>query len=240
MARQKQKKFAVTQQRDYIVEPGKEIYESIRGQWREKIFKNDNPIVLELACGRGEYSTGLGEVYPDKNFIGIDIKGDRLWYGSNVVEEKGLKNVAFLRCFILDLEKFFADGEVDEIWIVHPDPRPRKGDAKKRLTHPRFLNNYRKILKDNGLVRFKTDNQGLFEYTLEVLEEEKIPTEVQTFNLYEEPELMKEHHGIKTRYERKFTAEGHNIHYCRFRLHKKDITDKYPVHNPLLSNIASN
>lgn len=216
MSRQKLKKFAEIRERDQIVEAGKPFYENCKGNWGKDFFKNDNPIVLELACGRGEYTTGLAEVYPDKNFIGIDLKGDRIWYGSNIAMEKGLDNVGFLRCQIQNLEQFFAENEVSEIWIVHPDPRPRKKDAKRRLTHPRFLEIYHRIIKAGGVVKFKTDSRPLFDYTVETLVKEKVKLQAVTFDLYES-DYLHEHHSIVTRYERKFTAQGHKVHYLRFK-----------------------
>lgn len=202
--------------RHNVIQSGKPIYEQIKGKWNQDYFQNDNDIVLELACGRGEYTVGLAEVYPNKNFIGIDVKGDRIWKGSGEALEKGLDNAAFLRTKVHDLEEFFAENEVAEIWIIHPDPRPRGKDEKRRLTHPRFLDIYKKLLKPGGLLRLKTDNTGFFEYTLEILEEVKKIDFEHTFDLYNS-ELYAEHHGITTRYERKFTQEGHDIKYLKFR-----------------------
>ena len=216
MARRKQAKFAENAMRHNVIQAGKPIYETIKGNWRDSYFENKNPIVLEVACGRGEYTVGLAEVYPNHNFIGIDKKGDRVWKGSTDAIEKGLDNVAFLRTTVLELDECFAENEVDEIWIVHPDPRPRGKDTKRRLTHPRFLELYKKILKPGGLMRLKTDNTGLFEYTLEVLEDEKITDFEHTFDLYNS-DLLADHHGIKTRYELKFTEEGETIKYLKFR-----------------------
>ncbi|GAA4847603.1 tRNA (guanosine(46)-N7)-methyltransferase TrmB [Algivirga pacifica] len=219
MSRKKLKKFAENEERYNVVQPGKAFYENCKGNWKKEHFKNDNPIVLELACGRGEYTTGLAAHHPDKNFIGVDLKGDRLWYGSNVAEKEGLTNVAFLRCHIQNLEQYFASNEISEIWIVHPDPRPKDRDAKRRLTHPRFLNIYKNLLEEGGLMRFKTDSKPLFEYSVETAVRERLFIEDLTFDLYES-DLLEEHFGITTRYERKFTAEGHMIHYMRFRFDK--------------------
>ncbi|NME71733.1 tRNA (guanosine(46)-N7)-methyltransferase TrmB [Flammeovirga aprica] len=216
MGRHKLKKFAQNKERAYIIEEGKPLYDNIKGNWRKEVFKNDNPIVLELACGRGEYTTGLAQVYPDRNFIGVDIKGDRIWKGGNVVDEKGLTNAAFLRIHIQNLANYFEAGEVDEIWIVHPDPRPKDRDAKRRMTHPRFLNIYKELIKEGGLIRFKTDSKELFEYSVETLVQEKVQLEAVTFDLYES-DLMEDHHGIKTRYEKQFTELGHKVHYLKFR-----------------------
>lgn len=216
MGRNKLNKFAQNAERTYVIEEGKPLYDNIKGNWRKEVFKNDNPIVVELACGRGEYTTGLAQVYPDKNFIGIDIKGDRIWKGGNVVDEKDLTNAAFLRTHIQNLANFFEQGEIDEIWIVHPDPRPKERDAKRRMTHPRFLNMYKDLIKAGGLIRFKTDSKELFEYSVETLVQEKVNLEAVTFDLYES-ELMNDHHGIVTRYEKQFTKLGHKVHYLKFR-----------------------
>jgi len=218
VARQKLYKFAANAKAKNVLEAGKPLFETIKGNWHT-FFENSSPIVLELACGRGEYTTGLAQVYPDKNFIGIDIKGDRIWKGSTFAQENNLQNVAFLRTLIHDLEKFFAEDEVSEIWLVHPDPRPKKKDAKRRLTHPRFLDSYRKIVKNEGMLHLKTDNTGLYEYSLEVLKTQKIENLVQTADLYESP-LYDLHHGITTRYEKQFTKEGHKIKYLQCKLLK--------------------
>lgn len=227
MARQKKKKFAVVQERENVIEPGKPIFQTIKGNWRS-FFGNENPIVLELACGRGEYTVGLAENIPGKNFIGIDIKGDRIWKGSGIAEEKSLKNAAFLRTHISHLHHFFEESEVAEIWIIHPDPRPRKKDAKRRLTHPRFLNLYRHILAAGGTIRLKTDNRPLFDYTLEVLDEEPIENLQSTTDLYKSS-LYQEHFGIVTRYETKFHEAGHSINYLRFNYSPAKQKDIPPI-----------
>jgi Predicted S-adenosylmethionine-dependent methyltransferase len=165
----KLKRFEIIATRDNVIEPGKEIFHTIRGQWNEVQFKNNHPITLELACGRGEYSVGLARHFPERNYIGADKKGDRLWKGSTWAVEEGLNNVAFLRTQILYIESFFEPGEVNEIWLTFPDPRPRKRDAKRRLTNSRFLDMYKSLLQPDGYFRFKTDNTALFDYTLEEL-----------------------------------------------------------------------
>jgi len=217
MARRKQLKFLQNQHRNNVLEPGKEVYNELKGNWHEHIFKNHSDIVLELACGRGEYTTGLAAVHPNQNFVGADLKGDRIWYGSKVALEQQLENVRFLRCQIQFLNEFFAPGEVSEIWLTFPDPRPRRKDTKRRLTYPRFLKLYQQVLKPDGWFRLKTDNRGLFEYSLETLQKYGVTDLAYTFNLYESP-LAAEHHGIVTRYERIFTAEGHDIHYLKCKL----------------------
>jgi tRNA (guanine-N7-)-methyltransferase len=221
MARQKRKKFAEVEKSDLIVQPGKELFETTAGNWGEKVFENDKPLVLELGCGRGEYTIGLARHFPDKNFIGVDIKGDRIFKGIKAAEEEGLDNVAFLRIMIQELDKHFAEKEVSEIWVTFPDPRPKKRDAKRRLTSERFLKMYYRILKDRGLFHLKTDARDLFDFTLEEIE--KFPKEnlIHTFDLYQSP-YRDDHFEIKTRYEEKFMAEGFTINYLRFNI----ITDK--------------
>ena len=216
MSRQKLKKFAENRERENVLEEGKPLYTKLKGKWASVFFKNKNKIVLELACGRGEYTTRLAKVYPDKNFIGIDVKGDRLWYGSNISIEKGLNNTAFLRCQIQHLQNFFAVDEVSQIWIVFPDPYPKRRNIKNRLTHPKYLKMYKEILSKKGFVKFKTDNQSLFEYTLEVLKELPIKDCDSTHDLYNS-DLLKEHHNIITRYEKKFYDKGFDINYLKFR-----------------------
>ncbi|UZR94948.1 tRNA (guanosine(46)-N7)-methyltransferase TrmB [Chondrinema litorale] len=216
MARQKKKRFEEIVERDIVIEPGKDVYREIKGKWREKVFKNNNGITLEIACGRGEYTTGLAAEFPNRNFIGIDVKGDRIWYGSSVAEENGLDNVAFLRTKVHDLELFFEENEVEEIWIVHPDPRPKTRDAKRRLTSQRFLDIYKSISKENALIRFKTDNYSLFEYSLEVIKRNGIKDLEYTFDL-DQSSLKEDHFGIETRYEKIFKEKGCLINYLKFR-----------------------
>jgi tRNA (guanine-N7-)-methyltransferase len=216
MARRKLARFEENKLRPNILEEGKPLYQAVKGHWNELFFQNTNPITLELACGRGEYTTGLAAVYPDRNFIGIDIKGDRLWRGSTAAMNQGLTNAAFLRTPIDWLENFFAPHEVSEIWIVHPDPRPRKSDDKRRLTHPRYLDMYKRVLKPDGLVHLKTDSPLLYEYTMEVLSQQPIKDLQHTTDLYHS-DLLALHHGIKTHYEAIFTGKGFTVNYIQFR-----------------------
>lgn len=217
MGRSKLKKFADIAERYNVIEPSKDIYEKVKGRWKEIIFKNSHPVTLELACGRGEYSIGLAKLFPDQNFIGIDIKGDRIWKGSSIALEEGLTNVVFLRTHLLELNNFFEHGEVDEIWITFPDPRPKDRDEKRRVTHHRFLDIYKETLALNAVVRLKTDNTGLFEYTLDVLNNRTdIKNLEYTFDLYHS-DLKQECFDIRTRYEKKFSAEGHDIKYLKFQ-----------------------
>lgn len=145
-----------------------------KGEWSKGFFKNNNPAVLELACGKGEYTVNLATLFPDKNFIGIDYKGNRIWRGAKTALEENVPNVAFLRIQIENLLDYFAPGEIDEIWITFPDPQPQLSREKKRLTSPRFLDKYIEILKPGGCVNLKTDNDGLHAYTAEKIEELKL------------------------------------------------------------------
>lgn len=216
--RRKLKKFADNAQNRNVIEPGKALYDTIKGQWKE-FFGNDNPITVELACGKGDYTLGLGRQFPERNFIGVDIKGSRIWNGSIQALEEGLNNIAFLRTQILEIENFFAPGEIDEIWITFPDPRPRDRDEKRRLTHPRFLYIYQQLLKEGGWLRLKTDDRPLFDYSLETVQQMPISDFEFTHNVYESP-LLAEHYGVQTTYEKKFLEEGRIINYLRCRLHK--------------------
>lgn len=191
----------------------------LAGKWRDGYFKNVNPIVLELGCGRGEYTVGLAQNNPGKNYIGVDIKGNRIWTGAKYAVEHKMTNVAFIRTRIDFIEYCFAPGEVDEIWLTFPDPQPQKTRARKRLTNPLFINRYKKILKPCGLVHLKTDSTSLYEYTLEIIEELKLPLLHSTADLYtNNPAGIKELTDIKTRYEQMFTEKGEKIKYCCFKL----------------------
>ena len=165
MAQKKLKRFGEIKTFSNVLE----YPENIKGKWKD-FFKNDNEIVLELACGKGEYATGLAQLYPHKNFIGVDIKGNRLWVGAKFALENKLNNVAFLRTQIDKLTNYFAPDEVSEIWITFPDPQLRMSKAKKRLTHPRFLRLYQQILKAGGKIHLKTDSPDLYNFTKTVIE----------------------------------------------------------------------
>ena len=214
--KRKQERFRIIEERENVIERSKDVYDSIKGTWRSAYFKNNNPITLELACGRGEYSVNLAKAFPDKNFIGVDIKGERIWKGSTDAMENGLYNVAFLRTPILLIENFFEPGEVDEVWITFPDPRPRKRDIKRRLTSPRYLEIYKKLVKAGSYVRLKTDNTDLYQYSLEVAQERSDIADLRfTDDLYRS-ELQPECFDIKTKYEEQFAAQGETIKYLRF------------------------
>lgn len=193
----------------------------MRGQWHEKFFNNDNPIVLELGCGRGEYTVGLARLFPDKNFIGVDIKGARMWTGATESLNEGMKNVAFLRTHIEFIDRFFAPGEVAEIWLTFSDPQMKK--VTKRLTSTFFLERYRRFLVNDGLVHLKTDSNFLFTYTNYVVDENKLPVLFRTDDLYhtlsvEKDEEVQRILGIQTYYEQQWIARGLNIKYLKFQL----------------------
>ena len=186
-----------------------------KGQWNTGFFKNTNPVVLELACGKGEYTVNLAQMFPDKNFIGIDYKGNRIWRGAKTAIEEGVNNVAFLRMQIENLMDYFAPGEVDEIWITFPDPQPQLSREKKRLTSPRFLNMYQPTLKPGGAVNLKTDNDGLYAYTADKVDELKLNLHIKTDDLYNS-EFADEVLSIKTYYEKKYLKHNKNINYIKF------------------------
>ena len=217
MGRAKLKRFKEIEHRFNVLQEGHALYENIKGQWREKFFKNKQPIVLELACGKGHYTTGLAMRNPNKNFIGIDIKGDRLCIGSTCSIENELTNTAFLRAQIQQLTHFFATDEVDEIWITFPDPRPKDRDIKRRLTSPRYLNMYQDILKSHGEVRLKTDNEMLFNYTLALLNERQDTKVLRSTNDLYQSSLLNEHHTIQTEFEMKFLKKNIPIKYLVFK-----------------------
>ena len=214
LSRKKLIRFAKNTLATNVLEVGKPLYENIKGKWNESLFFNSNPIVLELACGKGEYTVGLAQVFPEKNFIGIDVKGDRIAVGSQQAFDQGLTNVAFLRTNIEFLQNFFAEGEVSEIWITFPDPFNLKKRIRRRLTHPHFLEKYRSVMCSEGLLHLKTDNRELFDFTLEELSAFGFRDLESTYNLYES-DLKAEHFGIKTRFEQIFTEKGFPVHYLK-------------------------
>ena len=188
-----------------------------KGGWHNNFFKNNNNIVLELGCGKGEYTVGLAQMFPDKNFIGIDIKGARIWTGLTTAGQKEINNVAFIRSRINLLEYFFVKNEVSELWITFPDPHPRELKQKKRLTSPQFLNRYYDVLKPDGVIHLKTDNIIFFEYTLDVIRENGHELLYTTYDVYGE-ENNKALTQIQTYYESKWLKNGTKIKYLKFRL----------------------
>jgi tRNA (guanine-N7-)-methyltransferase len=187
----------------------------LAGKWSGEFFKNDHPLVLELACGKGEYTVNLARMFPARNFIGIDYKGNRIWRGAKTAIEEGINNVGFLRIQIENLTDYFAPGEVDEIWITFPDPQPQISREKKRLTSPRFIEMYKQVLKSGGIIHLKTDNDGLHAYTAEKIEELGLKLHIRTEDLYHS-EFADEVLSIKTYYERKYLKDNKNINYLKF------------------------
>lgn len=219
MGKNKLKKFAEMETMNCVFQfPFAVIKENgcpMRGHWNENYFHNDNPIVLELGCGKGEYAVGLGKRFPDKNYIGVDIKGARMWTGAKQVVEAGLTNVAFLRTSIEFIDRLFAPDEVSEVWITFPDPQMK--NVNKRLTGTRFLNNYRNMLKDGGIVHLKTDSPFLYTYTDAMVKLNNLPVEVNTSNLYNSG-LADDILEIKTHYEKQWLGRGLTIKYLKFQL----------------------
>lgn len=212
MAQKKLKRFGEIKTFPNVLEhPG-----NMKGKWND-FFKNKNPIVLELACGKGEYATGLAQLYPNKNFIGVDIKGNRLWVGAKFALKNNLENVAFLRTQIDLITNYFSGKEVDEIWITFPDPQLRLSKAKKRLTHPRFLRLYQEILKPGGKIHLKTDSPDLYNFTKDVIELYSLQVITDIGNMYQLENLSQEL-KIKTHYENLDIAKSNCIFYISFSL----------------------
>ena len=191
----------------------------MKGKWNT-FFKNNHPITLELACGKGEYAVGLGRLFSDKNFIGIDIKGNRIWRGAKTALDENLTNTAFLRAEIDKVNDYFMQDEVAEIWITFPDPQLRLSKAKKRLTHPKFLRLYQQVLKADGLVNLKTDSPDLYYFTKTVIQLYNLETLVDYNNLYQNQNLPPELY-IKTHYESLDIAQSNRIHYLQFKINKE-------------------
>ena len=193
-----------------------EYPENMQGQWNH-YFKNDHPVILELACGKGEYTVGLAALHPNNNYIGIDIKGNRMWAGAKIALEKKYENAAFLRSHIDKIESYFKEGEINEIWITFPDPQLRKSRAKKRLTHPRFLRLYKNILTKEGVIHLKTDSPDLYQFTKQVIEFYQLPLLEDADNVYKN-EVVSPELSIQTHYEKLDIAKSNTIFYLRFKL----------------------
>lgn len=217
MGRNKLEKFEYVERSENVFQQGKPSFEAIKGRWNQDFFKNDNKITLELGCGKGEYTIGLAEQFPERNFIGIDIKGNRLYTGAKQANEANIRNVAFLRTQILMLENFFEKGEVDEIWVTFPDPRMKDRDERRRLISPRFLELYKKVLKEGGMVNLKTDSAELFEYSSDLIDELSLEVKARTNDLYSS-EYEALCYGLQTTYEKMYLAKGVKINYMKFVL----------------------
>lgn len=218
-SKNKLKRFRENETFGNVYQPDRELlmagYE-LKGNWQEKVFGNNNPVVLELGCGKGEYSVGLAEKFPDKNFIGIDIKGARFWRGAKTAVENNISNVAFLRTQIELIEYAFAQGEVDEIWITFPDPQIKYKRTKHRLTNQEFLDRYKKILKPNGLVHLKTDSEFMHGYTLGLLHGAGHEVLYANHHIYRNEGAPEEVTSIQTFYEQQYLEQGKPITYIQF------------------------
>jgi tRNA (guanine-N7-)-methyltransferase len=196
----------------------------VKGTWHRAVFRNQNPVILELGCGKGEYTVGLAKRFPSNNYAGIDIKGARMWRGAKTASEQNLQNVAFLRTRIEFINSFFREDEVDEIWITFPDPHPGRRNSNKRLTSPWFLNRYRLFLKDKGLIRLKTDNTELYDYTRRIALHNNLELVDDTNDLYSS-DISDDILSIQTHYEKIFLKSGLKICYLSFRLDKDKILE---------------
>jgi len=212
MSRKKKERFAAIKEMDNVYEM--DVFGDDR--FDKKFFKDDHPIILELGCGKGDYVIEMAEKYPDKNFIGVDIKGDRMYIGAKQALERSLTNVAFIRTFVQFLNKHFDPNSVSEIWITFPDPYPSDTKSRKRLTSPFFLDIYRTILEDEGVLHFKTDDEDLYKFTMETLKEEGAIIDYYIENLYGQNSIRPEL-AIKTTYEKRHIADGKKIKYIQFR-----------------------
>ncbi|AZA87956.1 tRNA (guanosine(46)-N7)-methyltransferase TrmB [Chryseobacterium shandongense] len=224
MGKNKLARFAENKILPNVVQPTRDEALSgfhLKGKWRTEFFKNDNPIVLELGCGKGEYTVGLAKAFPEKNFIGIDVKGARFWFGAKEAHESGMQNVAFLRTQIELVDYFFAENEVDEIWITFPDPQIKYKRTKHRLTHPDFLNRYKNFLKPGGIIHLKTDSEFLHGYTLGFLQGagyEIITAHHDIYGALEYDPGTPHLRDIRTYYEELFSSKGKTITYIKFRI----------------------
>jgi len=203
------------------------------GRWHEDYFKNDNPIVLELGCGKGEYTVELARLYPDMNFIGVDIKGARMWTGAKMALQEGLKNVAFLRTNIEIIDRFFGHDEVSEIWLTFSDPQMK--NPRKRLTSTYFLERYRRFLKDGGIIHVKTDSNFLYTYTNFMVKENQLPLLFATTDLYHDESIDDETRrilSIQTYYEQMWIERGLNIKYMKFKPYPQPLPRREGENSP--------
>lgn len=220
MSRQKTYKYEWAEKLANVIQSPKPFFSTCRGNWNQRYFENGNKLVLELGCGRGEYTNGLAKLFPNHNFIGIDVKGDRLAAGGRDALSLQLKNVGFLRIQMQFVEDFFAPNEIDEIWITFPDPRMKDRDEKKRLTFPFYLEKYLRLLKTDGVIHLKTDSEPFFDYSMKQFQVYGLPILAETKNLYES-EWNEDHFGIKTRFEKLWFDKGYSINYARVQNRKE-------------------
>lgn len=213
MGKDKLRRFAEITAFENVIEL--EDGKKLQGLWSKYHFKNNNPVVLELGCGKGEYTVNLARLFPEVNFIGIDYKGNRIWRGAKTALENDIKNVVFLRIQIENLLDYFAENEISDIWITFPDPQPQISREKKRLTSPRFLAMYKTILNDTGAIHLKTDSDSLYQYTFQQVSEPGFKVQINTADLYNS-EFADEVLSIKTYYEKKYLAANKNINYLKF------------------------
>ncbi len=213
--------------------------ENMPGNW-DTVFHNRNPITLELACGKGEYTVALSAMHPERNFIGVDLKGNRLYAGAKRCLKAGQTNAAFLRTQIDKIDQYFLPGEVQEIWITFPDPQLRTSRAKKRLTHPRFLALYQKVLAPGGFIHLKTDSPRLFDFTQLVAGLYSIPMIEYSEDLYAHPDSLTPEQQIQTHYEQLDIAQSKKIFYCRFQLPEMPVTDPGRSFQDMLKTIEFN
>jgi tRNA (guanine-N7-)-methyltransferase len=221
-SKNKLKRFSENETFDNVFQPTREEVVGdqfpLKGKWNKEFFKNDNPIVLELGCGKGEYSVGLAERFPEKNFIGIDIKGARFWRGAKTAVETGMNNVAFVRTQIELIHHIFTQNEVSEIWITFPDPQIKYKRTKHRMTNAAFLDNYKKILRPNGLMHLKTDSEFMHGYTLGLLHGLGYEVLYANHNIYKNEGAPAEVTGIQTFYESQYLEVNKSITYIQFRI----------------------
>ncbi len=225
MAKRKLEQFADMAKYKHVFHAPYEVVKDsdfeMKGKWNT-FFKNEKPLIVELGCGKGEYTVGMSQQNPKNNYIGVDIKGARMWRGATTVKELNIKNVAFLRTRIDFIEKLFAENEIAEIWITFPDPQREK--RRKRLTAPMFMERYQNVLKNNGIINLKTDSRLMYYYTLELAKANNFEILVNTDDLYAS-EYVDEKLSIKTYYEQMFLNEGKKINYLRFKIHNNKIVD---------------
>ena len=223
-SKNKLKRFIENESFDNVIQPSRDDLIKFnfvfRGKWKKKVFKNSNPIVLELGCGKGEYTVNLAKLNPNKNYIGIDIKGARFWRGAKTATEQKLENVFFLRTQIELLDFIFEKNEIDEIWLTFPDPQIKFQRRKHRLTNTKFLSIYKNILNDSGIIHLKTDSEFLHGYTLGKLEEMSINPIVSNHDIYKNSNAPVEAIQIQTHYEKIYLNEGKKITYLNFKFNE--------------------